>query len=60
MIRIFIRYRRDSDGEIVTITHKVQSEKVARAWCTTMENAINKSEDELLDCKLFYLKEEEE
>lgn len=60
MIRIFIKYRRNSDGEFVTIEHKVESEKVARRWCTVMENAINKSEDELVDCKWYYLKDDEE
>lgn len=60
MIKIIIKYRRDSDGEIVTIEHRVDSEKVARRWCTVMENAINKSEDELLYCKWFYFEEEEE
>lgn len=57
MIKIFIRYRRNSDGEFVTIEHTVESEKVARRWCTTMENAINKSEDVLVDCKWYWVKE---
>lgn len=60
MIKIFIRYRRNSDGETVTIEHKVDSEKEARRWCTVMENAINKSEDLLIDCKWYYLKDEED
>lgn len=57
MIKIFIRYRRNSDGEFITIEHKVKSENVARTWCTKMENAINKSEDVLIDCKWFYVKD---
>lgn len=59
MIKIYIGYRRNSDGEFVTIEHNVQSEKVARAWSTAMENAINKSEDELVSCQWFYVKDEE-
>lgn len=37
MIKIVIRYRRNSDGEIVTIEHNVDNEKEARRWCTVME-----------------------
>lgn len=60
MIKIFIKYRRNSDGEIVTIEHHVDSEKVAKRWTTVMQNAIDKSEDELIDCKWYYVKDGEE
>lgn len=54
MIKIFIKYRRNSDGEIVTIEHHAESEKVARRWCTVMENAINKSEDVFISYQWYY------
>lgn len=57
MIKIFIRYRRNSDGELVTIEHTVESEKAARRWCTVMENAIDKSEDVLVDYKWYWVME---
>lgn len=59
MIRIYIAYRRNSDGELVTIEHHAETEKEARRWSTAMENAINKSEDVLVSCQWYYLKDKE-
>lgn len=57
MIKIVIRYRRNSDGDVVTIEHRVDTEKEAQRWCSVIENAINKSEDVLISYQWYYIKE---
>lgn len=56
MFRVFVKFRRNSDGEYCTIDHVVETRKEALRWLTCIENALNKSEDEYVDS---YITEEE-